>query len=212
MGQKVNPIALRLPVRRDWESRWFADRRDYARFLREDHLIRRFLGQKLKFASCARIFIERAGDRVRVKIHSGRPGLIIGRRGQDLGKLTEELQEAVGREVLLDVQEVRHPDLEAVLVAGNIAAQLERRISFRRALKKAIQTSMALGAEGIRTRCSGRLGGSEIARSESQRAGRVPLHSLKENIDYGFAEAKTVYGVIGVKCWICHPREEKKVS
>jgi small subunit ribosomal protein S3 len=212
MGQKANPIALRLSVRRDWESRWFADKRHYAAFLREDHIIRHFLNQKLKSASCSKTFIERAGGRVRVKVHSARPGLIIGRRGQDLEKLTEGLRQAVGREVLVDVEEVRHPDLEAPLVADSIAAQLERRMSFRRVLKKAIQTSMALGAEGIRVQCSGRLGGTEIARTESQRAGRVPLHTLKENIDYGFTEAKTVYGVIGVKCWICHPREEKPAS
>ncbi|MDR2420254.1 MAG: 30S ribosomal protein S3 [Puniceicoccales bacterium] len=212
MGQKTNPIGLRLSIRRDWESRWFATGKDYATFLKEDYVIRRFLRRKVKFASCSKIFIERAGDRVRVKIHSARPGLIIGRRGQDLEKLSESLKKIIRRDVLLDVQEIKRPDLEATLVAEGIAVQLERRISFRRALKKAVQTSMALGAEGIRVQCSGRLGGTEIARSESQRAGRVPLHTLKEHIDYGFAEAKTVYGVIGVKCWICHPQEESSAA
>jgi small subunit ribosomal protein S3 len=212
MGQKANPIGLRLSIRRDWESRWFANKKNYSIFLKEDYLIRRFLKQKLKFASCSKIFIERASDRVRVKLYSARPGLVIGRKGQDLEKLAEELRRAIKRDILLDVQEIRHADLEALLVADNIAVQLERRSSFRRVLKKAIQTSMALGAEGIRVQCSGRLGGSEIARTESQRDGRVPLHTLKEYIDYGFAKAKTVYGIIGVKCWICRPREERSTS
>lgn len=203
MGQKVNPIGLRLQVRRNWRSRWYATKKDYAKFLKEDYDIRTFLKRRLPVASFSEIFIERAGNKVRVKIFTPRPGVIIGRKGQDLENLCIDLKRLVGYEVLVDIQEVRKPDLVAQLVSENIALQLERRISFRRAMKKAIQSAMSLGADGIKVLCAGRLGGAEIARSESQRAGRVPLHTLKENIDYGFSEANTVYGKIGIKCWIC---------
>lgn len=203
MGQKVNPIGLRLQVRRNWRSRWYATKKDYAKFLKEDYDIRAFLKKRLPVASFSEIFIERAGNKVRVKIFTPRPGVIIGRKGQDLENLCIDLKRLVGYEVLVDIQEVRKPDLVAQLVSENIALQLERRISFRRAMKKAIQSAMSLGADGIKVLCAGRLGGAEIARSESQRAGRVPLHTLKENIDYGFSEANTVYGKIGIKCWIC---------
>jgi small subunit ribosomal protein S3 len=203
MGQKVNPIGLRLFVRRNWSSRWFATKKNYALFLKEDYDIRSFLRRKLSVTSFSEIFIERAGERVRIKIFTPRPGMIIGRKGQELDNLCDELKKLVGREVLVDIQEIRKPDLVAQLIAENISIQLERRISFRRAMKKAIQSAMSLGADGIKIRCSGRLGGAEIARSECQRSGRVPLHTLKENIDYGFSEANTVYGKIGVKCWVC---------
>ena len=203
MGQKVNPIGLRLAVRRNWSSRWYATKERYPLFLKEDYEIRSFLRKGLSAGSFSDIFIERAGDRVRVKIFTPRPGVIIGRKGQDLDNLCASLKKLVGREVLVDIQEIRKPDLVAQLVSENIALQLERRISFRRAMKKAIQSAMGLGADGIKVQCSGRLGGAEIARSESQRAGRVPLHTLRENIDYGFSEANTVYGKIGVKCWVC---------
>jgi small subunit ribosomal protein S3 len=208
MGQKVNPISFRLAVRRDWESRWFAKKQDYGVNLEEDYRIRELLTKKLRFASVPRIFIERAGKRVRIKIFTARPGIVIGRKGAELEKLKEELTKLIKKDVLLDIQEIKKPDLVAALVAQSVALQLERRISFRRAMKKAVQTTMSMGADGIRVQVAGRLGGADIARTEQQRAGRVPLHTLREQIDYGFAEASTVYGVIGVKCWICTGQEK----
>ncbi len=208
MGQKVNPIGFRLAVRRNWQSRWFANKKDFGRLLREDDLIRRDLFDKLRFAAVPRILIERASNRVRVKIFTARPGIVIGRKGQELDKIKENLAKSTGKEILLDIQEVKKPELDAQLVAENVALQLERRIAFRRAMKKSVQSTMSVGAEGIRIQISGRLGGADIARTEKQRAGRVPLHTLRENIDYGFAEAKTVYGVIGVKCWICNKDQD----
>ena len=203
MGEKVNPIGFRLPVRHDWRSYWYAEGLGYASRIKEDFVVRRFLGEKLHYASVRAVLIERAGTRVRVTISSGRPGVIVGRRGADLEKLRTSLRKLLGKEVLLDVQEVKSPDLTAKLIAENIAVQLERRVSFRRAMKKATQLAMSMGAKGIRLQCSGRLGGAEIARSESQRFGSVPLHTLRADVDYGFTEAQTVYGTIGVKCWVC---------
>ena len=203
MGQKVNPKGFRLAVRRDWESRWFANKGDYATAVNEDYRIREFLRNKLKNASVPRIFIERAGQRVRVKIFTARPGMVIGQKGASLETLKADLAKFIGKEVLVDIQEIKKPDLDAFLVAESIALQLERRISFRRAVKKAITTGMANGADGIKVQVAGRLGGAEIARTEWQRKGRIPLHTLRENIDYGFTEANTVYGKIGVKCWLC---------
>ena len=206
MGQKVNPTGFRLAVRRNWESRWFADKRAFPGLLREDYRIREFLKDKLRQAAVPRIFIERAGSKVRVRIWTARPGMVIGRKGDELKNLRVEIAQVAGRkegDIALEVNEVRRPDLVAQLVAENIALQLERRISFRRAMKKAVQTAMSMGADGIRLRLGGRLGGAEIARVESARVGRVPLHTLRENIDYGFAEARTVYGKLGIKCWIC---------
>jgi small subunit ribosomal protein S3 len=203
MGQKTNPIGFRLAVRRNWQSRWFARKKDFPALLAEDQAIRQLLMEKLKMASVPRIFIERASSRVRVKIFTARPGIVIGRKGQEIENIKSQLAKITGKEILLDIQEIKKPEIEAQLVAENVALQLERRISFRRAMKKAMQMAMSLGADGIKLQCSGRLGGSEIARRELQRIGRVPLHTLRENIDYGFAEAKTVYGKIGVKCWIC---------
>jgi len=200
MGQKTNPVGFRLAVRRNWQSRWYAGKKDFGKLLAEDQLIRSKLMEKLKQASVPRIFIERASNRVRVKIYTARPGIVIGRKGQEIEKIKEDLAKLTGKEILLDIQEVKKPEIEAALVAENVALQLERRIAFRRAMKKAVEMAMALGAEGIRIQCSGRLGGADIARREWQRKGRVPL---RENIDYGFAEAQTVYGKIGVKCWIC---------
>jgi small subunit ribosomal protein S3 len=210
MGQKVNPIGFRLSVRRDWKSRWYANKKDFPALIEEDYKIRTFLKKKLKYASVPSIYIERASNRVRVKVFTARPGFVIGRKGQELDKLKEELAKLVGRDVIVDVQEVKKPEIQAQLVAENVALQLERRISFRRAMKRTLQTTMSMGADGIRIQCSGRLGGAEIARTEKQRSGRVPLHTLRENIDYGFAEAHTVYGIIGVKCWICLPTEGEK--
>jgi len=203
MGQKTHPVGFRLAVRRNWQSRWFAKKKEFGLLLIEDQVIRSMLMEKLKMASVPRIFIERASNRVRVKIFTARPGIVIGRKGTEIDAIKLELAKITGKEILLDIQEVKKPEIEAQLVAENVALQLERRISFRRAMKKSMQMAMSLGAEGIKLQCSGRLGGSEIARRELQRIGRVPLHTLRENIDYGFAEAHTVYGKIGIKCWIC---------
>lgn len=212
MGQKVNPIGFRLAVRRDWQSRWFARKGDFARNLKEDYEIREFLNEKFRYAAVPRIFIERAGNRVRIKVYTARPGIVIGRKGAELEKIKEQLNKIVSRDVLLDIQEVKKPDLVAQLVAESVALQLERRISFRRAIKKGVQSTMSLGAKGVRLQISGRLGGSDIARTESARAGSVPLHTLRANIDYGFAEARTVYGIIGVKCWICLDTDERQLA
>ncbi|MCC5025674.1 MAG: 30S ribosomal protein S3 [Candidatus Synoicihabitans palmerolidicus] len=209
MGQKTNPIGFRLAVRRNWQSRWYASKKEFPTFIREDALIREKLTEKLK-TSVPRIFIERASNRVRVKIYTARPGIVIGRKGQEIEKIKDDLSKLTGKEILLDIQEVKKPEIDAQLVAENVALQLERRIAFRRAMKRTVAIAMALGAEGIRIQCSGRLGGSDIARREWQRKGRVPLHTLRENIDYGFAEANTVYGKIGVKCWICKPEADSK--
>jgi small subunit ribosomal protein S3 len=208
MGQKVNPIGFRLAVRRNWESRWYADKKNFPLFVKEDFRIREFLHEKLRQAAVPRIFIERASNRIRIKVFTARPGVVIGKRGTDLDKLRDDVQKLVGREVILDIQEVRKPDLVAQLVAENIALQLERRVSFRRAMKKAVQATMSVGADGIRLRLAGRLGGAEIARVEASRVGRVPLHTLRANIDYGFSEARTVYGKLGIKCWICAKETE----
>jgi small subunit ribosomal protein S3 len=207
MGQKTNPIGFRLAVRRNWQSRWYAGKKEFPKLLLEDQIIRTKLMEKLKQASVPRIFIERASNRVRVKIYTARPGIVIGRKGQEIEKIKEELAKLTGKEILLDIQEVKKPEIEAQLVAENVALQLERRIAFRRAIKKSIQIAMSLGIDGIKIQCSGRLGGADIARREWQRQGRIPLHTLRENIDYGFAEAQTVWGKIGVKCWICKKDE-----
>lgn len=203
MGQKVHPIGFRLQVRRDWESRWYAEKDEFGDYIYEDYMIRKAIHGMLRYAAVPRVFIERASNRIRVKIFTARPGIVIGRRGQELERIKDKLTRLVNGDIRVDIQEVKKPDLVAQLVAENVALQLERRISFRRAIKKAVQTTISLGAEGIRVQISGRLGGTDIARTEMQRSGRVPLHTLRENIDYGFTEAKTVYGMIGVKCWIC---------
>lgn len=212
MGQKVNPIGFRLAVRRNWESRWYATKRDFLANILEDYRIREFLKEKLRQAAVPRIFIERAGQKVRVRIWTARPGVVIGRKGDELKNLRAEIQKVAGKaridDIILEVNEVKRPDLVAQLVAENIALQLERRISFRRAMKKAVQTTMTNGADGIRIRLGGRLGGAEIARVESARVGRVPLHTLRENIDYGFTEARTLAGKVGIKCWICSKDSE----
>ncbi|MDR1528197.1 MAG: 30S ribosomal protein S3 [Puniceicoccales bacterium] len=208
MGQKVNPVVFRLPIRRDWRSRWFADSKNFSKFLLDDYRIRRFVKTKLKYVSIARIDIERSGDKVRVKLATPRPGVIIGVKGKELDKLTDELKALTHSDVIVDVQEIKRPDLVAQLVAENVAMQIERRIAFRRALKKVVQSAMSFGADGIRVRCSGRLGGAEIARTEEQKEGCVPLHTLRANIDYGFAEANTSAGKIGIKCWVFNQKEE----
>ncbi len=203
MGQKTNPIGLRIAVNRDWRSKWYADKRDFRELLAEDCRIRGILKSKMEAASVPKIQIERAATRCRVTIFTARPGVVIGRKGAEIDKLKEEISLLTGKEIYVDIQEIKKPELDAQLVADNVCLQLERRISFRRAMKKAVQTTMDFGAEGIKIRCAGRLGGSELARVESYLEGRVPLHTLRANIDYGFSEAKTLYGVLGVKCWIC---------
>jgi small subunit ribosomal protein S3 len=203
MGQKTHPTGFRLAVTRDWDSRWYAGKKDFPIYVKEDYMIRSYLTEKLRYAAVPRIFIERASNRVRVKLYTARPGVVIGRKGAELDKLKDELNRRVGREIMLDIQEVKQPDLSAPLVAENVALQLERRIAFRRAMKRAVQTCMSMGADGVRIQISGRLGGADIARTEQTRQGRVPLQTLRANIDYGFAEARTVYGIIGVKCWLC---------
>ena len=208
MGQKVHPIGFRLAVTRDWDSRWYAEKKDFPAYIKEDHTIRTFLTKKLRYASVPRIFIERASGRIRVKIFTARPGVVIGRKGQELDKLKANLNKKVGKDIMLDIQEVKRPDLSAQLVSENVALQLERRIAFRRAMKRTVQTTMAMGADGIRIQCSGRLGGADIARTEQQKQGRVPLQTLRAKIDYGFTEATTVYGIIGVICWICMPDDD----
>ncbi len=203
MGQKTNPIGLRVAVNRDWRSKWYAGKKEFGKLLSEDRSIRDILKKKLESASVPRILIERAATRCRVTILTARPGVVIGRKGAEIDKLKEELSKMTGKEIYVDILEIKTPELDAQLVAENIALQLERRVSFRRAMKKAIQTTMDFGAEGIKVRCAGRLGGAELARVEMYHEGRVPLHTLRANIDYGFAEAHTVYGKLGIKCWIC---------
>ncbi len=203
MGQKTNPIGLRTAVNKDWRSKWYAPKKDFGKLLAEDEQIRRTLKKKLESAAVPRIQIERAANRCRITIYTARPGVVIGRKGAEIDKLKEDLGKLTGKEVYVDIQEVKTPELDAQLVAENVALQLERRISFRRAMKKAVQTAMDFGAEGIKIRCGGRLGGAELSRVESYHEGRVPLHTLRANIEYGFAEANTLYGKLGIKCWIC---------
>jgi small subunit ribosomal protein S3 len=203
MGQKTNPIGLRVAVNKDWRSKWYAPKKDFSSLVVEDYRIRTFLKKKLEGAAVPRILIERAASRCRVTIQTARPGVVIGRKGAEIDKLKEELSKMTGKEIYVDIVEIKSPDLDAQLVAENIALQLERRVSFRRAMKKALQVTKDMGAQGIKIRCAGRLGGAELARVESYHWGRVPLHTLRAEIDYGFAEAKTLYGKLGVKCWIC---------
>ena len=208
MGQKVNPIGYRLALTRDWRSRWFASKKDLPDFLHSDLKIRDYVKKKLQLAAVSKIVIERAWNSIRVTIHTARPGIVIGRKGTEIEKMTEEIGKmAGGKSVKIDIQEIKTPELDAQLVAENVALQIERRISFRRAMKKVVQTTMEFGAQGIKIRCAGRLGGAEISRAERYHEGKVPLHTLRTPIDYGFAEANTVYGKIGVKCWICKKEE-----
>jgi small subunit ribosomal protein S3 len=202
MGQKVNPVGLRLGINRTWDSRWFASRDTYAKLLHEDLKIRDYLQKRLAQAGVSRIIIERPAKKARVTIHTARPGVVIGKKGADIELIRKDLQAMTGNEVHLNIIEIRKPEIDAHLVAENIAQQLERRVAFRRAMKRAVQAAMRLGAEGIRITCAGRLGGAEIARTEWYREGRVPLHTLRADVDYGEAVAKTTYGTCGVKVWV----------
>jgi small subunit ribosomal protein S3 len=202
MGQKVNPVGLRLGVNRTWDSRWFAGRAEYGKLLHEDMAIRATLMKNLKQAAISKIVIERPHKKCRVTIHSARPGVVIGKKGADIDKIRKIVAKMTESEVLINIVEVRKPEIDAVLVADSIAQQLERRVAFRRAMKRAVQSAIRLGAEGIRINCSGRLGGAEIARLEWYREGRVPLHTLRADVDYGTATAHTTYGTCGIKVWI----------
>jgi small subunit ribosomal protein S3 len=203
MGQKTNPTGLRIAVTREWRSKWYAEKKEFGKLLNEDRKIRDLLKKKLESASVPKILIERAATRCRITIMTARPGVVIGRKGAEIDKIKEELSKMTGKEIYVDIMEIKSPEIDAQLVAENVALQLERRVSFRRAMKKSIQTAMDFGAEGIKIRCAGRLGGAELARVETYHEGSVPLHTLRANIDYGFAEANTVYGKLGIKCWIC---------
>jgi small subunit ribosomal protein S3 len=205
MGQKVHPIGIRLGIVKDWSSKWYADTKTFPEYVRTDHLIRSFIKKKLKDASVSRISIERPAKKVNITIHTARPGIVIGKKGEDIERLRAEISKIVDMslsDVRINISEVRKPELDAQLVAEGIAQQLERRVMFRRAMKRAVTNTMRVGAEGVKVKVGGRLNGAEIARSEWYHEGRVPLHTLRADIDYGFAEAHTTYGVIGVKVWI----------
>ncbi|MCX7847847.1 MAG: 30S ribosomal protein S3 [bacterium] len=203
MGQKVHPIGFRVGLDGSWLSKWYAPSKEFGSVLLEDLKIRELVKKKLFFAGVSRIRIERVTDRIRVTVATARPGLVIGRRGGEIDKLRDEIQGLTGREVFMEIEEVKRPETEAQLVAENVAQQLEKRASFKRVIKRAAQTAMDFGAQGVRIKISGRLGGAEIARSEQVRMGKLPLHTLRADIDYGFAEARTTYGCIGCKVWIC---------
>ena len=202
MGQKVNPHGLRIGIIKDWDTKWYASKKDFSSFLVEDFKIRKYIKNKLYIAGIARIEIERAAAKIKINIHTAKPGIIIGKQGAGIEALRKELEKMTGKSVLLNITEIKTPELNAQLVAENIAAQLEKRISFRRAMKQAMSRAMKLGSKGIKTQVSGRLGGAEIARTEHYHEGTIPLQTLRADIDYGFAEADTTYGKIGVKVWI----------
>ena len=203
MGQKTHPIGNRLGIIKTWNSRWYA-KKSYSEFLLEDLTIRKLLKERLFHAGVPKIEIERAGQNMRVIIHTARPGIIIGKKGTEVEKLRKDLKEMTGREVAIDIKEIRKPEIDGQLVAENIALQLEKRVAFRRAMKKAVASALRFGTLGVKISCSGRLAGSEIARSEWYREGRVPLHTFRADIDFGFAKAKTTYGIIGIKVWMYH--------
>ena len=201
MGQKVNPLGFRLGIIKSWNSRWYAGK-DYARFIEDDYKIREFLKKKLYHAGISKIEIERWAKRIRLRIYTARPGIVIGKKGAEIELLKQELEKMIPQEVVIDIQEVRKPEVDAQLVAENVALQIIRRVAFRRAMKRGVASAMRFGAKGIKVCCSGRLGGAEMARTEWYKEGRIPLHTLRADIDYGFAEARTTYGIIGVKVWI----------
>lgn len=201
MGQKVNPLGMRLNITRTWDSVWYADK-NYSTYLIEDQMIRKFFKKRLAHASLSKIVLERTGDKVRVKLFTARPGIIIGKKGAEIEILKKDLEKQIKRNVVVEIQEIRRPEADAQLVADNVAGQLIRRVAFRRAMKKAVSSALRFGVKGIKISCSGRLGGAEMSRCEWMREGRVPLHTLRGDIDYALAEANTTYGIIGVKVWI----------
>ncbi len=201
MGQKVNPIGMRLGIVKTWDSRWYADKK-YADYIRVDFNLRKFIKKKLYHAGISKIEIERSAKRIRLRIHTARPGIVIGKKGSEIERLKNEIENQVSQAVMIDIQEVRKPEIDAQLVAENVAMQIERRVAFRRAMKRGVTSAIRFGALGIKIMCAGRLGGAEMARSEWYREGRVPLHTLRADIDYGFTEAQTTYGIIGVKVYI----------
>ena len=201
MGQKVHPIGLRLGIVKTWESRWFAEK-NYAEYIHEDFSLRKFLKEKLYHAGVSRIEIERSSKRIRLRIFTARPGIVIGKKGAEIEQLKKELEKKVSQEIFIDIQEVRKPEIDAQLVAENVAMQIVRRVAFRRAMKRGVTSAMRFGAQGVKIICSGRLGGAEMARTEWYKEGRIPLHTLRADIDYGFTEARTTYGAIGVKVFI----------
>ena len=208
MGQKVHPIGFRLAVNKDWRSKWFA-KKGYADFLIEDLKIRDFIKENFSFAAIPRIDIERAGNRVRLTVHTARPGIVIGRKGVEIDRLRDRISDLTdNKNIFIDIAEVNNPEARAQLIAENVALQLKRRISFRRAMKRAVQHAVNAGVDGIKIRCAGRLGGSEMKRRENYKWGKIPLHTLRAPIDYGFAEAHTTHGLIGVKVWVCRKDEE----
>jgi len=201
LGQKVHPTGYRLGVIKTWSSRWFA-KKEYAQFLHEDLALRKIVKEKLYHAGVAKIDIDRAGNRVKINIHTARPGIIIGKKGSEVDKLKKDLETRTGKQIYINIMEIRKPEMDAQLVAENVALQLERRVAFRRAMKKSVTSALRFGAQGVKVACAGRLAGAEIARSEWYREGRVPLHTIRADIEYGFAQAKTTYGIIGIKVWI----------
>jgi small subunit ribosomal protein S3 len=209
LGQKVNPIGLRLGIVKTWESRWYADKK-YSEYILEDHKIRKFIKKKLNHAGISKIEIERSAKRIRLRIFTARPGIVIGKKGSEIELLKKELEKTISQEVSIDIQEIRKPEIDAQLIAENVALQIERRVAFRRAMKRGVSSAMRFGALGIKIICAGRLGGAEMARTEWYREGRVPLHTLRADIDYGFTEANTTYGIIGVKVFVFHGEILKK--
>ena len=209
MGQKVNPNGLRLGIVKTWDSRWYAGK-NYADYILEDHKIRKFIKKKLYHAGISRIEIERSAKRVRLRIFTARPGIVIGKKGSEIEQLKKDLEKLISQEVLIDIQEVRKPEIDAQLVAENVALQIERRVAFRRAMKRGVSSAMRFGAQGVKIICAGRLGGAEMARTEWYKEGRVPLHTLRADIDYGFTEANTTYGLIGIKVFIFNGEILKK--
>jgi len=201
LGQKVNPIGLRIGIVKTWESKWYAGK-NYSEYILEDFKIRKFLKQKLSHAGVSRVEIERSSNRIRLRIYTSRPGIVIGKKGSEIAQLKKTIEKMVKHEVLIDIQEVRKPEVDAQLVAENVALQIERRVAFRRAMKRCVASAMRFGAKGVKIMCSGRLGGAEMARREWYKEGRIPLHTLRADIDYGFVEAQTTYGIIGVKVFI----------